>query len=40
MSTNRQRADTIEAPKDTQTTEQTIRLSLDVVVVKEKQTLS
>jgi predicted transcriptional regulator len=30
MSTNRQRADTIEAPKNTQTTEQTIRLSLDV----------
>ena len=30
MSTNRQRADTIEAPKDAQTTEQTIRFSLDV----------
>jgi predicted transcriptional regulator len=30
MSTNRQRTDTIEAPKDAQTTEQTIRLSLDV----------
>jgi predicted transcriptional regulator len=30
MSTYRQRADTIEPPKNTQPTEQTIRLSLDV----------
>ena len=30
MSTNRQRVGTIEAPKDTQTANQTIRLSLDV----------
>ena len=30
MSTHRQRADTIEGSKDAQTTEQTIRLSLDV----------
>jgi len=30
MPTDRQRADVIEAPKDTQTADQTIRLSLDV----------
>jgi hypothetical protein len=30
MSTNPQRADTIEVPQNTPTTEQTIRLSLDV----------